>query len=160
MSLLLTVLKQACLLLIVALVVLLGTNVFMRYALGSPLSWSAELTELMLIWLSFLGLAVAAAERRHMAMDLLGRMLPAGAARALDGLISVVAIVTAAYIVISGIRLVDFNLGLNSEQLQISYAVFDAAVPVGFFCYLLFELRHLAGLVGGAQPTHAADPTH
>lgn len=150
MSLLLRFVKLLCILLIIALILLLGVNVFLRYVLGAPWSWSGEMTELLLIWLSFLGMAVAAAERRHMAMDLLDRTLPASAGRALDALISVVAIATAAYIVVSGIRLVDFNLGLNSEQLQISYAFFDAAVPVSFFCYLLFELRHLAGLFSRA----------
>lgn len=147
MNILLYSLKQACLLLIAVMVVVLGINVFMRYALSSPFFWTGEFTNLLLVWLSFLGVAVAAAERRHMVMDLLGKRLPATAARTLEVVISVAVVLICAYVVYSGVRLTAFNRVLESEELQISYAFFYAAVPVGFLCYLVFELGHLKSLI-------------
>ncbi|GAB3676117.1 TRAP transporter small permease [Salinisphaera aquimarina] len=149
MTLFLLGLKQFCALLIVALISLLGANVFMRYALGSPLFSTAEISHLLMVWLSFVGIAVAAAERRHMAMDLVDSLLPAHYARRLSIAISVVVVITSIYVVYSGVRLALFNQSLYSEQLQISYAFFYGAIPVGFFCYLLFELRHLVDLLAG-----------
>lgn len=146
-------LKQFCVLLIIALILLLGTNVFMRYVLGSPLFATAEVSHLLMVWLSFLGIAVAAAERRHMAMDLVDSMLPERSARLLSIAISLVVVATSMYVVYSGVRLTLFNRPLHSEQLQISYAYFYSAVPVGFFCYLLFEIRHLIGLLSKPSTT-------
>ncbi|MES1924925.1 TRAP transporter small permease [Salinisphaera sp. T31B1] len=151
MHVLLLVLKQFCVLLIVCLIALLGTNVFMRYALGSPLFSTAEISHLLMVWLSFIGLAVAAAERRHMAMDLVDTLLPVRPARGLSIVISLVVLATCVYIVYSGIRLALFNQSLYSEQLQISYAWFYGAIPVGFACYALFEAQHLIGLVSGRR---------
>lgn len=147
MNMLLWLLKQVCLVIIITMVTVLGVNIFVRYALNSPLFWSGEFTNLMLIWLSFLGIAVAAAERRHMVMDLLGKRLPLPAARGLEIVISVVVVLICCYVVYSGVRLTVFNRVLYSEELQISYAYFYGAVPLGFFCYLVFELDHLKRLI-------------
>ena len=144
-NLLAQLLRYLCSALLVAMILVLGANVVMRYVFGSPLAWSGELSGLLLVWFSLLGLAVAAAERRHMAMDLLSNALPGLGRRALETLISLISIGVCGYLIYYGIQICQFNLSLNSEQLQISYAFFYAAIPVGFAFYLVFELLHLAG---------------
>lgn len=142
-------LKQFCFLLLIALVLMLGVNVFMRYVMGSPIAWSIEAGRLLLIWLSFMGMAVAAAERRHMAMDLLRNAWKGGAKTGVEIVLSVIIILSCAYVVYYGVEITEFNRQLNSEELQISYSFFYAAIPAGFFFYLLFEIRYLMNVLAG-----------
>lgn len=66
MRLLLNGVKVICLGFLLVLVVVLAVNVLMRYGFGSPFYWAEEAGQLLLVWLSFLGAALAGAERRHM----------------------------------------------------------------------------------------------
>jgi len=52
------------------------TGVFFRYALNSPLYWAEEAARLLLIWLSFVGAALAFQRNQHLAMDVVVRLLP------------------------------------------------------------------------------------
>lgn len=56
-------------------------NVFFRFVVKNSLSWADEMAQILMIWLTFLGAAVAMRERMHYAFDYLVRRLPAGAQR-------------------------------------------------------------------------------
>ena len=51
-------------------------GVFFRYVLNSPLYWAEEAARLLLIWLSFVGAALAFQRNQHLSMDVLMRLLP------------------------------------------------------------------------------------
>ena len=52
------------------------TNVFCRFVLHFSLSWGDELAQVLLVWLTFLGAAVATRDKAHYAFDYLVRNLP------------------------------------------------------------------------------------
>ncbi|MBM3312030.1 MAG: TRAP transporter large permease subunit [Candidatus Aminicenantes bacterium] len=52
------------------MVILLGTNIILRYLIRKPIKGTIELEEFMLVVLVFLGLADAAYEKRHIRIDL------------------------------------------------------------------------------------------
>ncbi len=51
-------------------------GVFFRYVLNSPLYWAEEAARLLLIWLSFIGAALAFQRQQHLAMDVVMRLVP------------------------------------------------------------------------------------
>lgn len=157
MKLLLLALRQVCFFLLLALILLLAVGVFLRYVLGSPLAWSTEASSLLLAWLSFLGIAVTAAERRHMVMDLLRNKWRGTARKVVEAALSVIIILSSLYVIYYGIVIVEFNLGLASEELQIPYGYFYSCIPAGFFFYLLFEVRHLFDILRGATEVPDSD---
>jgi TRAP-type C4-dicarboxylate transport system permease small subunit len=55
--------------LVLVVVVLLG--VFSRWILGDQYRWSEELARFLLIWISFLGGAIAYIDDKHLGVDLL-----------------------------------------------------------------------------------------
>ena len=75
---LLKVAIAACL---AAMVVLVFTNVVMRYLFNSGIPTSEELSRWLLVWLTFLGAIVAMREHAHLGVDTLIRMLPASGKR-------------------------------------------------------------------------------
>lgn len=144
-------LKQICFILIVLLVVLLALNVFMRYIVRSPFAWTEEAGQLLLVWLTFLGAAVAGSEKRHMGMDWIAMKFKGKSRKVYDSIISLFIMVSLGIIIYNGIDLTLYNLELKSESLQFSFALFYLAIPVGCSCYLLFELNYFFNIFGRSQ---------
>jgi TRAP-type C4-dicarboxylate transport system permease small subunit len=61
---------------VVSMVVVLFLQVFARYVLRLPLSWSEELARIILIWSVFLGANLAFRAGTHMRIDVLPKKLP------------------------------------------------------------------------------------
>jgi TRAP-type C4-dicarboxylate transport system permease small subunit len=75
---LLKVAIAACL---AAMVVLVFTNVVMRYVFNSGIPTSEELSRWLMVWLTFLGAIVALREHAHLGIDTLVQALPAAGKR-------------------------------------------------------------------------------
>jgi TRAP-type transport system small permease protein len=70
-------LKVAIVLCLAAMVVLVFTNVTLRYLFNSGIPTSEELSRWLLVWLTFLGAIVALRQHAHLGVDTLVRALPA-----------------------------------------------------------------------------------
>ena len=62
--------------LLLAIFALIIFQVFTRYVLNMPLSWSEELARLLVVWLTFIGAGFVASRNAHIAVDLLAVYLP------------------------------------------------------------------------------------
>ena len=58
------------------MIVTVCLQVFFRYVLEQPLSWSEELARYAFVWLSFLGAAMALGKRLHFGVDYFVNKLP------------------------------------------------------------------------------------
>lgn len=74
----------ACHGLLVVIIAVTVLQVFLRFVLNRPTSWSEEVALLCLIWLGMLAVAVGIRRHEHVAITFLRDMLPAGAAVVLD----------------------------------------------------------------------------
>ena len=70
-------LKVTIVVCLAAMVVLVFTNVVLRYLFNSGIATSEELSRWLLVWLTFLGAIVALRQHAHLGVDTLVRMLPA-----------------------------------------------------------------------------------
>lgn len=61
----------ACGLLFLALLLTVVWGVLTRYLLGDQARWTEELARFLMVWTSFLGAALAYAQRQHLGIDLL-----------------------------------------------------------------------------------------
>ena len=61
---------------LIIMVVLVFTNVVMRYGFGSGIAFSDEISRYCFVWLIFLGAIVAMRQHAHLGMDSLVRRLP------------------------------------------------------------------------------------
>src|SRR2546423_506890 len=69
-------LKVAIALCLAAMVVLVFSNVVLRYVFNSGIAMSEELSRWLLVWLTFLGAIVALRQHAHLGVDTLVRALP------------------------------------------------------------------------------------
>lgn len=112
-------------------------QVFSRFVLQSPSSFTEELARYMLIWIGILGAAYVAGQKMHLAIDLLPTKLTGKSKAYLDLFINLSILIFAAVVmVVGGIRLVIITLLLN----QISAAM---QIPLGY----IYTVLPISGLL-------------
>lgn len=122
----------------VVMLVAIFLQVFFRYVLGTPLFGSEEIGLLALVWVTFLGSAIATRENTHIQIGFLVERLPPKAAT-LSGLVSDCATLAFAVIlVVLGTRLARFSLPFESGALRFSMTWFHAALPTSAFLMILY----------------------
>jgi len=106
-------------------------QVFSRFVLQNPSSFTEELARYMLIWIGILGAAYVAGQKLHLAIDLLSTKLKGNSKAFLEIFIQLCIFAFSFFVLlIGGIRLVYITLELN----QISAAL---QVPLGYVYLVL-----------------------
>ena len=124
-------------------------QIFFRYALASPLTWTEELAVLMFAWIVMLMGSLGVREDFHVRLTLLLDRIPGAARRwieqaSLIGILGFGALLTAA-----GYDYVKGTLGMVSAAIGFPIEVLHLAAPV---CGALIVLHAVARLLGGADP--------
>lgn len=78
-----------CHLLLVIITMVICLQVFLRFILNSPTSWSEEIALLCLIWFGLIAIAIGIRRHEHVAISFFRNILPAPLAIALDYLAQV-----------------------------------------------------------------------
>lgn len=78
------VVAAVCHLILIVIVCVIVGQVFLRFVMRSPTSWSEELALLLLIWYGMLAVGVAVGRHGHIAIMTLRNLLPERGAYAID----------------------------------------------------------------------------
>lgn len=106
-------------------------QVFTRFILKNPSSFTEELARYMLVWLGILGASYVAGQKMHLAIDLLSTKLVGKSKSYLEILIQTFIFLFSFFVlVIGGVRLVQITLTLN----QISAAL---QIPLGYVYFVV-----------------------
>lgn len=125
-------------------------QVFSRYILSSPSTFSGELARYLLIWVSLLGAAYISGKKMHLSITLLPNKLTPGARRLLYIIINLLIIAFGLLVMtIGGMRLVyiTFILDQTSPALQVPLAYVYSVIPVSgllIIYYKLLDIKYLA----------------
>ena len=119
--------------LMAALVLDVLWQIFTRFILEDPSSWTEELARYLMIWVGLIGAAYATGRRMHLSLDLLPSTLTGKRTHVLRILIeSFVLIFALTALLAGGIRLVwvVLTLGQTSASLQLPLGYVYLAVPL------------------------------
>ena len=108
-------------------------QVFTRFVVGAPSSFTDELARYLMIWIGVLGAAYISGRRMHVAIDLLPMRLNKEKQVKLKIFVNCIIIIFCfAALVIGGLRLVyiTYILDQHSPALQIPLAVVYAIIPI------------------------------
>lgn len=120
--------------LLAATVLTILAQIFFRYALSQPLSWSNEIATDLLVYIAFVGFAIGVRDNAHVALHLFERRLGAGAQRWLRiGELLVLGFVLAA-------------IGIGGAMY--SYEQSDVTSPIGVPLWAAFGALPLGGALG------------
>jgi TRAP-type C4-dicarboxylate transport system permease small subunit len=138
------------------LVVDVSWQVFSRYVIRNPSSFTEELATFCLIWLGLLGGAYAYRQRAHLGVDILTRkMEPVRKQRAAIFSYGVMMLFAIPVLVIGGTRLVWLTLTLNqiSAALQVPMGYIYLVLPLSGVLFVLYSITFIMeNLSAGIQP--------
>jgi len=95
--------------LLVGISLLTFTNVFMRFALNSGIFWAEEVTKMLVVWFTYIAMAIGVKQGLHISLHLLPMKMPKAIIRALAILKDIVTIIIAIVMIVYGIKIIQFT---------------------------------------------------
>ena len=137
------------------MVVLVFTNVVLRYALSSGIAVSEELSRWLFVWLTFLGGIVALHERAHLGTDILVSRLSMRGKKICLGLGHLLMLFVCWLLFKGSLDQVQINLDASSAAMEVSMGLFYACGLVfavsGAVILLLDFWRLITGQISSDQ---------
>lgn len=134
---------------LVTLILIFGWLVWGRYVMNDTPTWVEQVSLILVVWITFLGAAVAVHQRAHLAVDFIRDAFPDRLRRAATVLADLMVLGFAAAMVWHGYLLTEAGTARDVPMLGVSEAWRVAAVPVsGALITLFISVRLLRGVFG------------
>lgn len=141
-----------------AMVALTCWQVFTRYILQNPSSWSEELVSYLFAWMSLLGASLVVGERGHMNIPILVDRMKPGARKALHIFAEIVACAFAAIILVyGGIQITSLAMGQMTSSLGVPIGIFYVVLPLSGMINVVYTILNIIGIVKGEISTDPVD---
>lgn len=141
-------LPEIALLLITAAVVsILCAQVVFRYFIGNSLDWIEEVSRILLIWLTYIGAAVALKRKGHIAVDAFLGLFPESFRHVADIITSILVIAFSGFLCIQGITFALLSERTTFPALQVPVTWQYLGLPVGCFLMVIYGSVHLVAAV-------------
>lgn len=115
----------------IAMIVIGFLQVFFRFVVKSPLTWSEELIRYIFVWTTFLGVPVGVDRDGHASFDVLGKRVPQEYKSWYKIFLLLLAGIMFVVFIVLGIPFSMKNLAQLTPAMHIPYAYVIAAVPTG-----------------------------
>lgn len=135
--------EAVCGALLVVIALLMTVQVFTRYVLEQPLTWSDEIISLAFTWLCFLGAAVALKHRGHIGLTFIVELCPPALRRVWIAAIGLVVTGFLAVLVYAGWKMTALVHDQLSAALEMPMSYFYAALPLSAVLMIHYELAHV-----------------
>ena len=119
-------------------------QVFFRWVLNNPLTWSEEAIQLMYVWICYLGWAIAERKDSHIRITAVMNALPEKGQKWLQIFNHILCIVFSVLMVWYGIKLVGVGAKRTAVSFPLNYGVVYLMGPISNFIIIFYEL---AGLI-------------
>ena len=134
-----------------AMVALTCWQVFTRYILKNPSSWSEELVSYLFAWMALLGASLVVGERGHMNIPILVDRAKPGMKKGLAVFSEVVACVFAAVILVyGGIQITTLAMGQMTSSLGVPVGVFYVVLPLSGVLNIIYTILNIIGILNGS----------
>jgi TRAP-type C4-dicarboxylate transport system permease small subunit len=133
-------------------------QVFTRFILRDPSTWTDELATFLLIWVSLLGAAVALKRKAHLGMDyFVGRLAPRNRLRVQVFAFFCTGAFSLLVMIVGGATLVARKLQLQetSPALGLDLGYVYLALPISGFFLTIYSIELLAGSIAALSKNAA-----
>ena len=144
------ILKWASIVLLAVTSVLVVWQVFTRYVLQNPSSWSEELVSYMFAWMALLGASIVVGERGHMNIPVVVERMGKGAQMFFSIFSEVVACVFAAVILVfGGVQITTLAMGQMTSSLGVPIGIFYVVLPLSGVLNVVYTIINIYDIVKG-----------
>ncbi len=135
---------------LICMVVFIAMQVFCRYVLNSPLSWTEEFARYLMIVMVFIGVSMAIKSNSHMGVSSFVDMLPNKIKYVIEFFGMAVMLVLYAALCYLGLTLMKgiFSSGQVSSVMRVPMWIFYSCFPVGFALSVIREIEVMYKFAG------------
>ena len=136
-----------------AMVGLTCWQVFTRYILQNPSSWSEELVSYLFAWMALLGASLVTSERGHMNIPALVERMPQKAKLAFSIFSECIAFLFSAVILMyGGQQITSLAMGQTTSSLGVAIGIFYLVLPLCGILNMIFTAMNIADILRGNIP--------
>lgn len=122
-------------------------QVFTRYVLGSPSTWSEELVSYMFAWASLLGASLVTGERGHMNIPIVVEHMKPNAQKAFGILGEVIAFLFSLIILVyGGVKISGLAMGQMTSSLGVAVGIFYVVLPLCGVLNMVYTILNIADI--------------
>ncbi|WP_373164313.1 TRAP transporter small permease [Agathobaculum sp. Marseille-P7918] len=134
----------------IAMVVLTCWQVFTRYVLKNPSSWSEELVSYLFAWASLLGASLVTGERGHMNIPILVEKMNPAMQKALGIFGELIAFAFSLIILVyGGVQISQLAMGQMTSSLGVAVGVFYVVMPLCGVLNMIYTVLNIADICKG-----------
>lgn len=135
-----------------AMVLLTCWQVFTRYVLKNPSSWSEELVSYLFAWMTLFGASIVVGERGHMNIPLVVERMGDKGRKFFAILAEVIACLFAVVILVyGGIQITSLAMGQMTSSLGLPIGVFYLALPISGVLNIIYTVLNIIEIVRGNE---------
>ena len=137
---------------LIAMTVLTCWQVFTRYVLNNPSTWSEELVGYLFAWASLFGASIITGERGHMNIPVVVENMPVGAQNFFGVFAELLAMAFSLIILVyGGYRITLLAMGQMTSSLGVAVGVFYVAMPVCGVINILYTILNIYDICKGKK---------
>ncbi|HIY16242.1 MAG TPA: TRAP transporter small permease [Candidatus Intestinimonas stercorigallinarum] len=127
-------------------------QVFTRYVLNNPSTWSEELVGYLFAWASLFGASLITGERGHMNIPVVVELMPAGTQKffAIFGEIIAMAF-SAVVLILGGYQITQLAMGQMTSSLGVAVGVFYVTMPICGVINILYTILNIYDICKGKK---------
>lgn len=135
-----------------AMVILTCWQVFARYILQNPSSWSEELVSYLFAWMSLLGASLVVGERGHMNIPILVERMGKRARKLFAIFGEIIACLFAGIILVyGGLQITNLAMGQMTSSLGIAVGVFYVVLPLSGVINIVYTILNVVDIATDSE---------
>ncbi|MCH6267303.1 TRAP transporter small permease [Neobacillus citreus] len=119
------------------------TNVILRYAFNSGITWSEEVSRFLFVWMIFLGAILAFNDNEHLGVDIVVKKLSLTGKKVMYLISNIILLITLVFLLEGSWKLTLLNTDLSAPATGMSYAyiyVFGVIMSGSMILIILYKL--------------------
>lgn len=137
---------------LIAMTALTCWQVFTRYVLNNPSTWSEELVGYLFAWASLFGASLITGERGHMNIPVVVEKMPAAVQKFFAIFAELIAMAFSLIILVyGGYRITLLAMGQMTSSLGVAVGVFYVAMPVCGVINILYTILNIYDICKGKK---------
>ncbi len=133
-----------------AMVILTCWQVFTRYILQNPSTWSEELVGYLFAWMSLLGASLVTCERGHMNIPIVGEQFSLPVQKGLNCLGEIIAFLfSATILVFGGVQITSLAMGQMTSSLGVPIGIFYVVLPLCGILNMIYTVFNMIDIIKG-----------
>ena len=133
-----------------AMVILTCWQVFTRYILQNPSTWSEELVGYLFAWMSLLGASLVTCERGHMNIPIVVEQFSLPVQKGLNCLGEIIAFLfSATILVFGGVQITSLAMGQMTSSLGVPIGIFYVVLPLCGILNMIYTVFIMIDIIKG-----------